>query len=73
VAGAVAKIIRELRNQNGMTQQEVADLIGISRPALANIEMGRQRVLLEDLFDYARALRVSPKGLFAMVADAVAD
>lgn len=73
VSSAVAVVLRDLRAKSGMTQEATAALIGISRPALANIEAGRQRVLLEDLWDYARAFDVSVHALFKMIATAVAN
>ena len=40
----------------GLTQNELASKIGISRGALANVEAGRQRVLLHQLLEFADAL-----------------
>lgn len=53
------------RNDLGMTQQDIADAIGISRPQVANIEAGRG-VSVESLIGYAAAVgcsvEVSKKG-----------
>ena len=49
--------LRELRNARGMTQQDVANSIGVNRSTYANYESGRREVdhqtllLLADLFD----------------------
>jgi hypothetical protein len=40
----------------------------LSRGSIANIETGRQRILLTDLFDFARVLRVKPIVFFNAVA-----
>lgn len=56
--------VRNARIKAGLTQQELADRIGLSRPSIANVETGRQQVLLGDLYEYAAALGVSPKSLF---------
>ncbi|MCC6775669.1 MAG: helix-turn-helix transcriptional regulator [Hyphomicrobiales bacterium] len=50
-----------------ITQQELADRLKISRGSVANIETARQRVLLDDVFQFAEALRVSPRSLFDAV------
>jgi len=65
VYSALAEVVRNLRFAAGMTQAETAEALGMSRPSLANIESGRQRVLLGDLWDFARVLKVTPKELFA--------
>lgn len=65
---ALAEVVRNLRFSAGMTQQETATALGMSRPSLANIESGRQRVLLGDVFEFARVLKIEPQELFARVA-----
>lgn len=58
------EIVKVMRLERGWTQTDLADRVGLSRTSVTNIEIGRQRVLLSDLFDFARALGVSPKTLF---------
>ena len=56
--------IRDLRNGQGQTQEQLAKAIGISRASLANIEAGRQKVLVHHLFELAEALDLeSPSDL----------
>ena len=64
---ALAEVVRNLRFSAGMTQEATAKALGMSRPSLANIESGRQRVLLGDIFEFARVLNIAPKELFAKV------
>lgn len=45
-----------LRNAKGLTQAEVAAQIGLTRASLANIETGRQKVLMHHVFRLANAL-----------------
>ena len=40
------------------TQAEVADHLGASRASVANIEAGRQKLQVHQLYDLARALRI---------------
>ena len=42
------------------TQEKLANRIGISRASLANIETGRQSVLVHQLYAFAEALDLSP-------------
>ena len=56
--------IRNLRNALGRTQDQLAKQVGISRASLANIEAGRQQVLVHHLFGLATALELeSPEAL----------
>jgi transcriptional regulator with XRE-family HTH domain len=48
--------IRRARTGAGKTQAQAAAEIGISRASLANIEAGRQQILVHHLFAIARAL-----------------
>jgi transcriptional regulator with XRE-family HTH domain len=43
-----------------LTQQMLADRVGLSRAAIANIELGRQRVAAHMLLTFADALDVDP-------------
>lgn len=47
----------------GLTQQELADRVGISRAAVASMETGRQRILLETIIKVGAALRIAPSKL----------
>lgn len=55
--------IRMHRKRAGYTQQFLADGVGITRAALANIELGRQRIMLHYLTDYALHLGIKPQEL----------
>lgn len=60
--------VRNARHELYWNQQELADKLKISRGSIANIETGRQRILLGDIFDFAKVLRLEPKVLFAAVS-----
>jgi transcriptional regulator with XRE-family HTH domain len=55
--------IKSRRNQLDMTQQTLARHLGISRASLANIETGRQNVLLHHLYHLADALDLNVRDL----------
>jgi len=46
----LGKAIKESRLEIGMRQEDLAKKAKMSRPALANIEAGRQRIALHDIF-----------------------
>jgi transcriptional regulator with XRE-family HTH domain len=46
------------RDELGLTQAEVASQIGLSRASLANLETGRQKILLHHVYKLAAALKV---------------
>ncbi len=54
--------IRRYREGTHRTQAQLAAEIGISRASLANIEAGRQQVLLHHLYAIANALDLSSPG-----------
>lgn len=46
------------RTMKKITQTELAAVVGVSRTSITNIESGKQRVLLEDIYLIAHALGV---------------
>lgn len=54
----LGKRIKGLRKNLGQTQDQMAKQMNISRASLANIEAGRQQVLVHHLFAFARALQL---------------
>ncbi|HYK94357.1 MAG TPA: helix-turn-helix transcriptional regulator [Candidatus Dormibacteraeota bacterium] len=55
------KRVRDARGNR--TQQDIAVQVGMSRAAIANIELGRQRVPLHMIARFARALEVPQEAL----------
>jgi len=56
--------IKGLRGSLGLTQDQLAKQVGISRASLANIERGKQQVLVHHLFAIAESLQLeSPTDL----------
>jgi transcriptional regulator with XRE-family HTH domain len=60
--GHIGALIKSRRKQlkPPLTQEKLAHQLGISRASLANIETGRQSVLVHQLYDFAQALGISP-------------
>lgn len=54
----IGMTIRAAREALGMTQGELANVVGLSRTSLTNIESGRQRILVDQLAELADALDI---------------
>lgn len=55
---ALGDRIREERTARKLSQERLAELAGLDRQAINKIELGRQAVLIDNLFRIARALGV---------------
>lgn len=45
--------IRKLREASGMSQEDLAGLVGVSRPSIVNIESGKRKISAEELVQFA--------------------
>jgi transcriptional regulator with XRE-family HTH domain len=54
---------RHREQRSGMTQEKLAQIVGLSRTSITNIEKGRQHIALHQLYAIAEALRVRPDAL----------
>ena len=64
--------IKAQRRALGLTQQQLAKQLGISRASLANVETGRQRVLVHQLYELADQLNVNVQELLPEPSEAEA-
>jgi transcriptional regulator with XRE-family HTH domain len=51
------------RKSRSLTQRELADLVGVSRVTVANIEGAKQNIQLAQVYSMARALDIAPNDL----------
>ena len=56
-------IVRKNRYRLKLTQDALAERVGLSRTSITNIESGRQKILLHQFFELAGALSISPQAL----------
>ena len=63
IYGAISSRVRYMRETLGVTQEELAKRIGLTRTSLVNFENGNQRCMLHTIEDMARALGTTPKQL----------
>jgi len=59
ISDEVLKKIREIRKKKGISSDRLGELVGLSGPAIRNIEAGRRKIKLETLEKIAQALGVS--------------
>jgi len=52
------ELIKQKRKEKSVSQQEIADYLGISQPAYKNIELGRTSLKLETLYKIAQYLGI---------------
>jgi transcriptional regulator with XRE-family HTH domain len=51
--------LRFAREQAGLSQAQVAKMMGVHRPTISEIEAGRRRVTAEEMVEFARIYDVS--------------
>lgn len=52
--------VSHYRRSRGLTQKDLAEEVGLTRASIANIESGRQKIMLHTLFHIAFILDVTP-------------
>ena len=61
----LGKHIAKRRTELGMSQEDLANKIRMSRPAVINMEAGRQRIMLHRVFIIEKALGYPPGYMIA--------
>jgi transcriptional regulator with XRE-family HTH domain len=69
----IGLFIAARRNSLDMKQEQLAASVGISRASVANIERGRQSVLVHHLYAIAKALGLQPSELLPQIDDVETD
>ena len=68
---AVGKAIRDLRKENGISQDVLSGLAGIARTHLTMIENGTKQANFETLWKIALALDIRPSELVARIEEEI--
>jgi transcriptional regulator with XRE-family HTH domain len=63
----LGEMVSRRREALGLTQKDLAVEVGLSRASIANIETGRQKVMLHQIFNLASALQLSAADLLPQV------
>ena len=61
--------IREYRAKNNMTQENLANLVGVRRETIVHLENGKYNPSLKLAFDIAKALNAAVEDLFDFVEE----
>lgn len=64
IKSLVGKRIKELRNQLGISQEELADIAGLDRTYITSVERGKRNISIVNLEKLSSALGVSLKTFF---------
>jgi transcriptional regulator with XRE-family HTH domain len=65
--------VLELRTEAGWTQQDLAGQIGLTRASVANVETGRQRLMLHQIEALADVFNVSIGRLLGVAIDTATE
>jgi transcriptional regulator with XRE-family HTH domain len=68
-----AKNLRRIRNEAGLSQDELAYRAGLHRTYISSIERGQRNVSLENIFAIAWALKVAPADLVKLISPKDSD
>ncbi len=68
---AIGSLIKQRRKALQYKQEQLAKELNISRGALANIETGRQSILVHQLYRFAKVLDVKPTDLMPLVGQPI--
>lgn len=61
------KAVRKLRSDRGISQEKFAELCGLHRTYISDVELGKRNVSLENIGRIAEALNMPLSELFAEV------
>ena len=60
----VGKRVKELRNKLGVSQEELADMVGLDRTYITSVECGSRNISIVNIEKLAIALKVTLKEFF---------
>lgn len=61
------KGIQQLRKERGLTQEDLADLVGVDRSYMGFVERGERNPTLDKIIKIAKALKITLSELFLNV------
>lgn len=64
---AIASIVRAIRSKTGLSQEQFADLAGLSRVYIAQLETGERGASLNSLILIARSVKMTGAELVALI------
>ena len=70
---AFGKVIRELRKEANLTQEQLGLEADLRRTFVSVLELGQQQPTLLTIFKISQALKISPSTIISMVEKEIAD
>ncbi len=64
----IRQTLRRVREEQGLTQAELAKRLGVHRQTISRTETGKRPLELGEFFDWAQALGVDYKVIFSDIA-----
>lgn len=64
IKSLVGKRVKELRNNMGISQEELADLAGLDRTYITSVECGKRNISIVNVEKLANALKVTLSEFF---------
>lgn len=61
------QVVRKIRLEKGISQETLADLSGLHRTYMSDVELGKRNVSLENIDRIANALEVSISEIFKQI------
>lgn len=58
------KTLRALREENNLSQEELADIAGLDRSYISGVERGKRNISLRNIYKIAEAIKVPTRKLF---------
>lgn len=67
LSAAFGKVIRELRKNAGLTQEQLGFEAELRRTFVSVLELGQQQPTLMTIFKLAKALKIPPSEIIALI------
>jgi DNA-binding XRE family transcriptional regulator len=65
VGGAFGEALRNFRRQHGISQEELAELVGCGKDTISSLERARRTATVTTIFNIARGLGMQPSQLIS--------
>ncbi|MDY4533618.1 MAG: helix-turn-helix transcriptional regulator [Tractidigestivibacter sp.] len=65
----MGKVLRRLRTESGLKQEQVAARLGTNQPMISKFESGERSLHLGEVYAYAEALGTTPQRILQEVWD----
>ncbi|MEP1095918.1 MAG: helix-turn-helix transcriptional regulator [Cyclobacteriaceae bacterium] len=67
----IGKVLFDLRNEKGLSQEKLANLTDLDRSYISRIERGLQNPSVGNLFSISKALEVSPSEFVQLIENSL--